>query len=180
MVEPQPGRQAEVQALVQACSGNLRPPDAAELRRAFTPPAQGDSGATTAEQVETVYATACQLCDEGNFRFAVALALHLVAQKPDDPRFNFMAGTCMQRLGLHGNAGRYFCVALVQGGDNPAALYRLGECLLAIGDRANAAKALEAAMDVCRDVDGAHEVQLHAQNLIESLKAGSRGHRRRI
>jgi tetratricopeptide (TPR) repeat protein len=174
MVESQPGRQAELHALVQACKDNLRAAQADELQRAFARPSAGEGSETTPEQAEAVYQTACRLCDEGNFRFATALALHLVAFNSGDPRFNFMAGTCMQRLGLPGDAGRFFCMTLIHGGDNPAALYRLGECLLALGDKENAGKALEAAIDVAREVKEGLEVQAYALSLIESVKAGSR------
>lgn len=141
-----------------------------ELHAAFSPAPGSDP---TAEQLEAVYATATGLCDEGNYRFAVALALHLTTYRPREPRFSFLAGTCMQQLGAHSNAARFFCFALIHGGDNPAVLYRLGECLLALGDKDNAEKALEAALDVAREVDGSHRVQSVSQDLIAAIRAGS-------
>jgi tetratricopeptide (TPR) repeat protein len=168
---PQPG--PDIIDLVQSCAPSLSGNDLEHLRRAFEPP-PGVSDEPTPEQLEAVYTTATRLCDEGNFRFAAGLALHLTTYKPNEPRFSFMAGTCMQRLGVPSNAARYFCLALINGGDNPAALYRLGECLLALGDNVNAERALEAALDVSREVEGVRELQDMTQSLMASMKGGAR------
>jgi predicted Zn-dependent protease len=164
----------DVMELVHACGQHLRQLDPHELRKVFQ--SQGSSHLTdpTPSQLEAVYDTTCQLCDEGNFRFAAALALHLVTHKPSDPRFGFIAGTCMQRLGFHANAGQLFCCSLVAGGDHPAAFYRLAECLLALGDNANAEKALDAAIDLSRHQEQAGPLQAMAHELLDNIKRSSR------
>jgi len=169
---PQPA--SDVLSLVQACNEHLSSAKVDDLARAFAPPPGGEHvGEPTTEQLEAVYDTACRLCDEDNFRFASALALHLATYKPGDPRFTFLAGTCLQRQGMPSTAARFFCSALVCGGDHSASLFRLGECMLAVGDTASADRAFEAALDVSRNSDGAVELQLEAQRLMDSIKAGS-------
>lgn len=169
---PQP--ETEILSLVRACNEHLSSAKVDELSRAFAPPAGGSHvGEPTTEQLEAVYDTACRLCDEENFRFASALALHLVTYKPVEPRFSFLAGTCMQRQGMPSSAARFFCSALVFGGDHSASLFRLGECMLALGDAVNAERAFDAALDVSRGVEGAEELQHEAQRLMDSIKAGS-------
>jgi hypothetical protein len=159
---------------VQACSEHLNSAKAEELARAFAPPKDGAHAVEpTPAQLEAVYDTARRLCNEDNFRFAAALALHLTTYKPGEPRFTFLAGTCMQRLGMPSTAARFFCFALVNGGDHPAALFRLGECLLALGDTVNADRAFDAALDVARDVEGAEELQYASQRLMDAIKADS-------
>jgi hypothetical protein len=170
MTLPMPQPTPDLLELVHSCAVNLPASDPEGLRRAFEP--QGDVSDPTPEQLESVYETASRLCDEGNFRFAAGLALHVATYKPGEPRYTFIAGTCMQRLGAPSNAARYFCLTLVNGGDNPGVLYRLGECLLAVGDNANAERALEAALDVSRHVEDMREVQDLTQALIASLKKG--------
>jgi len=171
--DPQP-QDPNLLALVEACNTHLRNSDVSELRRAFEPPLPGDAnGQPSPDQLEIVYQTACRLCDEGNFRFATALALHLATYCPKEPRFNLIAGTCMQHLGAHANASKFYCFALINGGDNPAVLFRLGECLLALGDKANAEKALDAAFEVAREVEGATPLQLAVQDLLGSLAKGA-------
>jgi tetratricopeptide (TPR) repeat protein len=161
-------------ALVEACNTHMRNSDVSELRRAFEPPLPGDAnGRPSPDQLEVVYQTACRLCDEGNFRFATALALHLATYCPKEPRFNLIAGTCMQQLKAHANASRFYCFALINGGDNPAVLFRLGECLLALGDKANAEKALDAAFEVAREVEGADPLQSAVRDLLGSLAKGA-------
>jgi tetratricopeptide (TPR) repeat protein len=171
MSTPTPQQDPDLIALVQACRTHLRHADTSELQRAFEPPRRGERGeAATPEQLHVVYETACRLCEEGNYRFATALALHLAAYCPTEPRFSFIAGTCLHHLGAHANAVKFYCIALANGGDNPAALYRLGECLLALGDKANAERALDVAFEVARDVEGAAPLQTMAQTLLDSLR----------
>jgi hypothetical protein len=168
--DPQP----EILFLVQACNEHLSSAKADELARAFAPPAGGSHvGEPTTEQLEAVYDTACRLCDEDNFRFASALALHLATYKPGEPRFTFLAGTCLQRQGMPSSAAQFFCSALLCGGDHSASLFRLGECMLALGDTVNAERAFDAAMDVARATGGAEELQNEAQRLMDSIKSVS-------
>ena len=171
--DPQP-QDSNLLALVEACNTHLRNSDVGELRRAFEPPQAGDgNGEPTAEQLEVVYETACRLCDEDNFRFATALALHLATYCPKEPRFSLLAGSCMQQLGAYANASKFYCFALINGGDNPAVLFRLGECLLALGDKANAEKALDAAFEVARELENATPLQSAVQDLLGSLAKGA-------
>jgi tetratricopeptide (TPR) repeat protein len=165
----------EVLSLVQSCGSFVGDGHSRELAHAFEAPRNpGEVVEPTVDQLEAVYATACKLCDEENFQFAAALALHLFTYKPSEPRFGFLAGTCMQRLGLNASAVKFFCFALVSGGDHPAALFRLGECLLSLGDRENAERAFDAALDVSRGDEDAQEIQAQANELVHLLSSGSK------
>ena len=168
---PQPGN--EILSLVQACNEHLSNARVDELERAFAPPEGGSCSQPTAEQLEAVYDTACRLCDEENFHFASALALHLAPYRPTEPRFSFLAGTCLQRQGMPSSAARFFCSALVCGGDHSASLFRLGECMLALGDTASADRAFDAALDVSRSAQGTEELQHEAQRLMGDIKASA-------
>lgn len=164
----------DILSLVQACTEHVSNAKADELVRAFAPPDRtSNASAPSADQLEAVYGVACRLCDEENFQFASALALHLATYRPREPRFTFLAGTCMQRLNAPASAARFFCFALIHGGDHPAALYRLGECLLAIGDTVNADRAFDAALDVARDVKGAEDLQSASQRMMDLIKTGA-------
>lgn len=160
----------DVLTIVRACAPHVNGSTGTSLARAFSPADNPPANEPTEAQLEAVYATAETLCNEGNFQFAAGLALHLFTYKPGEPRFGFMAGTCMQRLGLHANAAKFFCHALVSGGDHPGALFRLGECLLALGDSVNAERAFDAALDVARGETFAPELQDASQELMASLQ----------
>jgi tetratricopeptide (TPR) repeat protein len=164
----------QVEALIAGCRALLRKgPDPQAVRAALQARAgELDPAKPTPEQLEGVFETVCRLCDEGNFSFAAPVALHLVATWPTDSRFSFVAGTCLQRLGLYSNAAQLFAFTLVVGNTSPATLYRLGECLLAIGDTANASTALEAAFDLSRGQgsEDAREIQAMSEALIETIK----------
>lgn len=163
----------QILQLIAACGAHLR---GEMVTKGSAVSALVPTERPSSSQLQAVYETACLLCDEGNFAFASGLALHLVSHEVTDPRFTFIAATCLQRLGLHANAAQLFGFSLVHGGDHPATLLRFGECLLALGDRENAAKALEAAFDMARgdDDDDARQVQAMAEALIESAQRGAR------
>jgi Flp pilus assembly protein TadD len=163
----------QIQALIESCGAHLRG-ELVKRGSAAAALSPTRDARPSASQLEAVYATTCQLCDEGNFAFAAGLALHLVAYEVTDTRFTFIAGTCMQRLGLHANAAQLFGFSLVHGGDHPATLFRFGECLLALGDRENAAQALEAAFDLSRGDENARGVQAMCEQLMASLNQGAR------
>lgn len=165
---------SDIQALVRSCSESLRKTDPSALRAAFRPAPAGGTGMPTREQLDDVYATACRLCDAGSFQLAAPLALHLTASRPTEPRFSFIAGTCLQRLAIHPNAAQMFCLCLLHGGCSAAALYRLGECLLATGDKPNAARVLEAAFDLSRESEDAAQLQALSEKLIVGLMTGSK------
>jgi predicted Zn-dependent protease len=163
----------DIRSLIGACSVHMRSPNPNATRAAFMRAEQGESGAPTAGQLQDVYDTACRLCDADNFRFAAPLALHLVTYQPTDPRFSFLAGTCLQRLGIFSNAAQMFCFTLVNCGEDAATVYRLGECLLALGDKESAASALEIAFDLSRNSHDSSELQSLSELLINTAKDGT-------
>ena len=163
----------DIRSLIQACSDHMRSPNPKAVKSAFLRGEEDGSGQPTPAQLQDVYDTACRLCDADNFRFAAPLALHLVTYMPNDPRFSFLAGTCLQRLGIYANAAQMFCYTLVNCGEDAATLYRLGECLLALDDPKNAANALELAFDLSRDSRDAGELQSMSEQLINLVKNGA-------
>ena len=171
MTFPAPSeRDPLVAQIIEASRRLLSPPDASALAAGFLPwPAADARSEPTGAQLDAVYESACSLCDEGAFRLAAPLALHLVTYLPGEPRYSFIAGTCLQRLGVHAHAARMFGFTLLSGGDHAATLYRFGECLLALGDHENAAKALDAAFEVARDLEETREVQAMCETLMERI-----------
>ncbi len=173
MSAPAPNPGPEILSLAQVCEEHMSRARADEFARSFAPASGPEIDEPTDEELEAFYVTACGLCDEGSFRFASAVALHIVAHKPCEPRYTFLAGTCMQRMEMPSSAAQFFCSALFNGGDHPASLFRLGECLLALGDTVNADRAFDAALDVARDVEGSEELQYASQRLMESIRDGA-------
>ena len=118
----------------------------------------GIHGVTDAEY-RVLYSIAQELCEAGDFAGALPLTLQLVVNKGDDARFAFLAGTCLQRLGIHDQAVSMFALALTLDVSHVAALYRLGECLKAEGRRDDAIQAFEAAIGMARAGDEYREAQ---------------------
>lgn len=100
--------------------------------------------------LETRYDAAYSLCEQGDFLLALPLALHCCSARADDPRHAFLAGSCLQRLGIFDYAAMMFRHALQINDAHMAAAYRLGECLLALGDRESATQLFQWAVELSR------------------------------
>jgi hypothetical protein len=87
------------------------------------------SHAITYERCMALYRMARELCDEGNFKDALPLALYLSMVSGQDPRFMFLAGTCLQRMGEPLSAVPMYSMSVMADPNNIAALFRMGESM---------------------------------------------------
>ncbi len=96
------------------------------------------------------YSAAFSLCERDEFLLALPLALHCCSAHAGNAQYAFLAGSCLQRLGIHDYAAMMFRHSLqIDEGHMPAA-YRLGECLLALGDREAATHLFKWAVELGR------------------------------
>jgi tetratricopeptide (TPR) repeat protein len=119
---------------------------------------------------EQRYQLARQLSDENKFQLAMPLALQLVGARPADARFSFLAGSCLQRLGLLTEAARMYAFSTLGHGASAVTLYRLGECWIGLGDTQAATHAFEEAFSLARDEAEGRVVQDMATQALERLK----------
>ncbi|QHE87599.1 tetratricopeptide repeat protein [Hydrogenophaga sp. BPS33] len=98
-----------------------------------------------------VHEAAEALCDQARFEEALPLALYLMVHEPGHQPFNFLAASCLHRLGHLHEAAELYASAVNGGPDDAIALFRLGECLETSQRRKQAREAYEAALDVSRD-----------------------------
>ena len=128
--------------------------------------------AVPAEDPESLCTLAARLCDEGEFQHALPIALHLSAYHGSDPRHAFMAAACLQRLGFHEDALAMYQLCMVAAGAPQAgAMYRAGECLMAMGEKEHAMQAFEEAFDLGRAGSDYASIQDMASERIEQLRA---------
>jgi tetratricopeptide (TPR) repeat protein len=85
------------------------------------------------EQIAQCRQLAGDLCDLGSFLLALPLAMYCACYASDHADHNFLAGTCLQRLGQPASAAHFYRVALQLDETDAASAYRLGECLEAVG-----------------------------------------------
>ena len=110
----------------------------------------GELKGIRAEELLALYRIAFGLCDQGSFEHALPIALQLVLHAPQEARYSFMAGACLQRLKQHEAAALLYTQSLKCKPSDAAAAYRIGECLLAMGSSDEAKQVLEAAVELCR------------------------------
>ncbi len=96
-----------------------------------------------------LYRIACELCDQGDFHHALPVALQLSLHQPNDSRYAFMAGSCLQRLGQHAQAVLMYAHTMDIDPGHAAASYRLAECVIAIGKPDEAVPFLNKAIELC-------------------------------
>ena len=122
----------------------------------------------------SLFTLAARLCDEGEFQHALPIAMHLSAYHGSDPRHSFVAATCLQRLGLHEDALEMYQLCMAAAGAPQAgAMYRAGECLLAMGEEEHAMQAFEEAFDLGRAGSEYADIQDMASQRIEQLRASA-------
>ncbi len=100
----------------------------------------------TGEELEAVYRLAYACLEVGHVRQAFEHASFLVCNEPWDRRFHVIAGACLQQLGQFEAAYRSYTQALAFDASDAAITFRVGECLLAMGEAADAHSAFEAAV----------------------------------
>ncbi len=115
------------------------------------------------------YRVAFALCEQGEFLLALPLALHCHIARAHDADAAFLAGSCLQRLGIIDYATMLFRHVLQIDEHHMAAAYRLGECLLALGDRPAAAQLFNWAVELGRHDTGQRELQTMAMNRLAGL-----------
>ena len=132
-----------------------------------------DLHAVPEEDPGSLYALGARLCDEGEFRHALPIAMHLAAYHGNDPRHAFMLGACLQRLGVHEEAlATYLLCMMAAGGPQAGPMYRAGECLMVMGENEHAMHAFEEAFDLGRASADYAGIQDMASERIEKLRAG--------
>lgn len=101
----------------------------------------GDLHGITPQELETVYAAAYGALETGNVRQAFDHAAFLVCNDPWDRRFHMIAGVCLQQLGQFDAAYRCYAQALLFDATDAVCLFRLAECLEAMGEQEDARQA---------------------------------------
>ena len=124
----------------------------------------------TPQRCDEFYAIASRLCDDGQFRHALPIALHL-ATHARSPRHSFIAATCLQRLDEPALAAPMYALCLIGDPAHVAAMFRLGECLAATGRQDEAIQAFETAIDLGRADEAYLELQRLARRRIDRLAA---------
>ncbi len=128
-----------------------------------------DSAKIPPSNLEDRYVVAFSLCEQGEFLLALPLALHCCSARADYADDAFLAGSCLQRLGIIDYAAMLFRHVLQIDECHMPAAYRLGECLLTIGDREAAAHMFGWAVELGRQDAGQRELQALAMSRLARL-----------
>ena len=108
---------------------------------------------------------------DGNLDVALGLAQRATAQLPDLPQTNDTLGWVHYKKGLASLAIPFFEKSIAKDVENPVYHYHLGLAYAKADDRVRARQALERALGLQPDFEGADE----ARRLLSGLRAGASG-----
>lgn len=121
------------------------------------------------EELESLHAAARTLCDLGRFDQALPVALLLASHAPDQARYLFTSATCLQRMGADALAAQQFAQCLLIDPAHMAALFRLGECMSAMGEQAKAVDLFDAVVGMVPTKEGHADLQSMAADKVATL-----------
>lgn len=123
----------------------------------------------TPDELEAVYSVTLEQLEAGQLDEALEHASLLVSNDPWDRRYHLALALCLQQYGQYDCAARFYAQALAFDATDALATYRIGECLLAMGDLSDAREAFEAAVKLSW-LDGVHaSVRQAAQQRLDDL-----------
>ncbi len=101
-------------------------------------------------ELENVYEKSWALFRQQDFLSALPLALYCSTFQSTEPRYAFVAASCLHRLQLPAEAAKLYKTVLQLDETHVAAAYRLGECLLELGDKEDASQLFEWTLTLSR------------------------------
>jgi tetratricopeptide (TPR) repeat protein len=99
--------------------------------------------AISTTELENTYEQSWTLFRQRDFLSALPLALYCSTFQSTEPRYAFVAASCLHRLQRPDEAAKLYKVVLQLDETHIAAAYRLGECLLELGDKEDASHLFE-------------------------------------
>ena len=97
-------------------------------------------------QLAALYESVCQDIEAGRCADALDDAFVLVANDPWERAFLLALAWCLHHLGQWESAGGFYSVALMLDATDALCAFRIGECLVAMGEAVQAREAFEAAI----------------------------------
>jgi tetratricopeptide (TPR) repeat protein len=94
-------------------------------------------------ELENAYEKSWTLFRQREFLSALPLALYCSTLQSPEPRYAFLTASCLQRLRRPEEAAKFYKTVLQLDETHIAAAYRLGECLLELGDKEDSAHLFE-------------------------------------
>jgi type III secretion system low calcium response chaperone LcrH/SycD len=102
-----------------------------------------DTHGISADDLEAVYSKAYEDIEAGRFDEALEGMAFLTQHDPWESRYQFSFALCLHNLGDYQSAGHHYAQALLMDATNAVCSFRMGECLGALGQLAEAREAFE-------------------------------------
>lgn len=121
------------------------------------------------EELESIYSLAGREMEQGRYEEALDRMVFLVQHNPWERRYLFSFALCLQHVGDFEAAARFYGEALLFDATDATCAYRIGECLGATGELADAREAFETAVQLSwLDAQGS-EVREQAERRLDEL-----------
>jgi tetratricopeptide (TPR) repeat protein len=127
--------------------------------------------AISTTELEHAYEQSWVLFRQREFLSALPLALYCSTFQSTEPRYAFLTASCLQRLQRPEEASKLYKTVLQLDETHIAAAYRLGECLLELGDKENASHFFEWTLALSRGNFEHHQFQDWAIQRLTSIRS---------
>lgn len=135
----------------------------------------GDLHGLTRTDYEAVYNLGYNQYNQGKYLDAARTFSFLTFHDHLEPRFHKALGACLQMLGQYRQAVASQATALVLDATDPEPMLRIGECMIALGDIADAQEVLEGARRLCAETGTHRAIGERTEALLEILANASAG-----
>lgn len=123
----------------------------------------------SSQDLEAVYDSGLIKYQAGSPEQAIVDFTYLVMHQPWDRRFHMALASTFQWLGEYQHALIFYGYALVMDACDPGATFRIGQCLLNLGEEAAAIDALRTAITQSYSQPEYHDICVQAQALLDAI-----------
>lgn len=121
------------------------------------------------EELERVYARGYESYQAGHYGEALVDFTYLVMHQPWDRRFHMALGSALHQEGEYQSALKFYGYALFMNACDPGPSYAIAQCLLALGEEADAREALQTAIEQSYTDPQYHTIGVMAQELLQKI-----------
>lgn len=123
----------------------------------------------TEEEYEAIYNLGFNQYNQGKFEEAARYFRFLTFYNHLEPRYAKAMGACLQMLERYPDAVSAYTMAIVMDAMDPEPMLRVAECLIAMGEVADAAETLDGVIKVCDEAGGHDAIKARAIALASIL-----------
>jgi Flp pilus assembly protein TadD len=119
--------------------------------------------------IEQMFVRGMHAYQNADYHAALPEFAQVVLHRPLNPRHYMALASTLQQLGLYRDALNFYSYALMLRANDPAAMFRMGECLIMLHEIDSARAILDTCLVFCESAGSNAHLAVHARHLLASL-----------